>query len=126
MADSRLLDGQVAIVTGGVRRIGKAIALSLAREGAAIVINAKSSRDEAEAAVRDIEAIGGRAIFHLADVTDEEAVAGLVSAAIEAFGRIDVLLCADSEGCDPALLNQLELTCHEYSCDRVSGRTRTN
>jgi 3-oxoacyl-[acyl-carrier protein] reductase len=92
LADSKLLDGQVAIVTGGVRRIGKAIALSLARDGAAIVINAKSSRDEAEATVRDIESIGGRAIFHLADVTDEEAVTGLVSATMEAFGRIDILV----------------------------------
>jgi 3-oxoacyl-[acyl-carrier protein] reductase len=92
LADSKLLDGQVAIVTGGVRRIGKAIALSLAREGAAIVINAKSSRDEAEATVRDIEAIGGRAMFHLADVTDEDAIAGMVSATMEAFGRIDILI----------------------------------
>ncbi len=92
MAQSKLLEGQVAIVTGGVRRIGKAIALSLAQEGAAIVINAKSSREEAEAAAREIEEAGGRAIVHLADITDEGAVAGLVSATIEAFGRVDILI----------------------------------
>ena len=92
MAESKLLEGQVAIVTGGVRRIGKAIALSLAQEGAAIVINAKSSRDEAEATAREIEAAGGRAIVHLADVTDEEAVAGMVSATMDAFRRIDILI----------------------------------
>lgn len=92
MAESKLLEGQVAIVTGGVRRIGKAIALSLAQDGAAIVINAKSSRDEAEATAREIEAAGGRAIVHLADVTDEEAVAGMVSATMDAFGRIDILI----------------------------------
>jgi 3-oxoacyl-[acyl-carrier protein] reductase len=92
LAESKLLEGQVAIVTGGVRRIGKAIALSLAQEGAAIVINAKSSRDEAEATAREIKAAGGRAIVHLADVTDEEAVAGMVSATMDAFGRIDILI----------------------------------
>ncbi|WP_244610303.1 SDR family oxidoreductase [Microvirga pakistanensis] len=92
MAQSKLLEGQVAIVTGGVRRIGKAIALSLAQEGAAIVINAKSSREEAEAAAREIEEAGGRAIVHLADITDEGAVAGLVSATIKAFGRVDILI----------------------------------
>ena len=92
MAAGKLLDGQVAIVTGGVRRIGKAIALSLAQEGAAIVINAKSSHDEAEAAVQEIEAAGGRAIVHLADVTDEKAVAGMVAATMEAFGRVDILV----------------------------------
>jgi 3-oxoacyl-[acyl-carrier protein] reductase len=92
VAESKLLDGQVAIVTGGVRRIGKAIAMSLAREGAVIVINARSSRDEAEATAREIEAVGGRAMVHIADVTDEEAVAGMVSATMEAFGRIDILV----------------------------------
>lgn len=92
MADSKLLQGQVAIVTGGVRRIGKAIAMSLAQEGAAIVINARSSREEAEVTAREIEAAGGRAIVHLADVTDEEAVAGLVAATMEAFGRVDILI----------------------------------
>ncbi|MEZ0172331.1 SDR family NAD(P)-dependent oxidoreductase [Microvirga sp. TS319] len=92
MAEGKLLEGQVAIVTGGVRRIGKAIALSLAKEGAAIVINAKSSREEAESAAHEIEVAGGRAIVHLADVTDEEAVAGLVSATMGTFGRIDILV----------------------------------
>jgi 3-oxoacyl-[acyl-carrier protein] reductase len=86
------LEGQVAIVTGGVRRIGKAIALSLAREGAAIVINAKSSRDEAEAAAREVEAAGSRALVHLADVTDETAVAEMVARTVEAFGRLDILV----------------------------------
>ena len=51
------LAGQVALVTGGVRRIGRAIALTLAGEGAAIAINAKSSRDEAEATMQEIAAL---------------------------------------------------------------------
>jgi 3-oxoacyl-[acyl-carrier protein] reductase len=86
------LEGQVAIVTGGVRRIGKAIGLALAREGAAIVINARSSRDEAEAAAKEIEAIGGRALVHIADVTDEAAVADMVTKAVDRFGRVDILV----------------------------------
>jgi 3-oxoacyl-[acyl-carrier protein] reductase len=86
------LEGQVAIVTGGVRRIGKAIGLSLAREGAAIVINARSSRDEAEAAAEEIRSIGGRALVHLADVTDEGAVGRMIQTVLDTFGRVDVLV----------------------------------
>jgi 3-oxoacyl-[acyl-carrier protein] reductase len=92
MTGAGLLQGQVAIVTGGVRRIGKAIALALAREGAAVVVNARSSREEAEETAREIEALGSRAMVQIADVTDEDAVARMISAVIEAFGRIDILV----------------------------------
>jgi 3-oxoacyl-[acyl-carrier protein] reductase len=85
-------DGQVAIVTGGVRRIGRATALKLAAGGAALVVNAKSSADEAEAVRREIEELGGRALVRLADVTDERAVQGMVEDALAAFGRIDILV----------------------------------
>lgn len=86
------LDGQVAIVTGGVRRIGKAIAMSLAKDGATVVINALKSRAEAEATVTEIEAAGGRALVHLADIADEEAVGDMVSKLNAQFGRIDILV----------------------------------
>jgi 3-oxoacyl-[acyl-carrier protein] reductase len=92
MTGAGLLQGHVAIVTGGVRRIGKAIGLALAREGAAVVVNARSSREEAEETAREIEALGGRAMVQIADVTDEDAVARMISAVIEAFGRIDILV----------------------------------
>jgi 3-oxoacyl-[acyl-carrier protein] reductase len=88
----RPLEGQVAIITGGVRRIGKATGLALARDGAAIVVNAKSSRREAEATAAEIEAAGGRALVHLADISDESAVAGMIDATIKKFGRIDILV----------------------------------
>ena len=71
------LTSRVALVTGGVRRIGLAIALELAKRGATVVVNARSSRDEAAEAVRTIEAVGGTARAMLADVTDEKAVAGM-------------------------------------------------
>jgi 3-oxoacyl-[acyl-carrier protein] reductase len=90
--DERPLKGRAAIVTGAVRRIGRATALALAREGADVVVHARASRDEAESVAREIRALGGRALVHLADVTDEKAVAGLVDAAVGAFGRLDVLV----------------------------------
>jgi 3-oxoacyl-[acyl-carrier protein] reductase len=75
-----------------VRRIGRATALALASDGAAIVINARSSREDAERLAKEIEAGGGRALVHLADVTDEAGVARMVDAAAAHFGRIDILV----------------------------------
>ena len=94
MADVRgkRLDGQVALVTGAVRRIGRAIALALAGDGAAVVINARNSRDEADAVGAEIEALGGQALVHLADVTDETAVQAMVETTLDRFGRLDVLI----------------------------------
>ena len=86
------LAGQVALVTGGVRRIGRAIALTLAREGAAIAINAKSSRDEAEATVREIAALGVPAAVFMADVTDEAAVTRMVAEIGATLGPVDILI----------------------------------
>jgi 3-oxoacyl-[acyl-carrier protein] reductase len=56
------LEGRVALVTGAVRRIGRATALALAGDGAAVVINARRSRDEAEAVAAEITARGGQAL----------------------------------------------------------------
>jgi 3-oxoacyl-[acyl-carrier protein] reductase len=86
------LAGQVALVTGGVRRIGRATAVALARQGATIVVNAKTSRDEAEDAVHEIEALGGTARAMLADVTDEAAVAAMVAAIGRDLGGVDILV----------------------------------
>ena len=92
MNQEKALAGQVAIVTGGVRRIGRAMALACAREGAAVVINARSSRQEAEKVAQEVEAAGARALVHLADITDEAAVAAMAEKAVAAFGRIDILV----------------------------------
>jgi 3-oxoacyl-[acyl-carrier protein] reductase len=86
------LTGRVALVTGGVRRIGLAIALEFAKRGAAVVVNARSSRDEATEAVRAIEAVGGTARAVLADVTDEKAVAGMVETILRDLGSVDILV----------------------------------
>jgi 3-oxoacyl-[acyl-carrier protein] reductase len=86
------LAGKAALVTGSARNIGRAIARSLAAGGAAVMVNANSSRAEAEQTVAMIEAAGGRAALHLADVTDAGAVAALVEAAVREFGRLDFLV----------------------------------
>jgi 3-oxoacyl-[acyl-carrier protein] reductase len=86
------LVGKVAIVTGAGRNIGRAIALALAADGASIVVNARSNKAEADAAVNAIEAAGGKAISALGNVADPEAVAGIVEKAKAAFGRIDILV----------------------------------
>jgi 3-oxoacyl-[acyl-carrier protein] reductase len=89
---ARPLAGQVAIVTGAVRRIGKAIAKALAQSGAAVVINARSSREEADQAAKEIRDAGGEAMVHLADVADEAAVKGMMEAVVNAYGRVDILI----------------------------------
>jgi 3-oxoacyl-[acyl-carrier protein] reductase len=89
---ARDLEGTVAIVTGSSRNIGRALAMALANAGAAIIVNAKSSRGEAETVAREIEANGGRSFVHLADVTDPGAVKGMVEAAVGAFDRLDILV----------------------------------
>lgn len=83
---------RVALVTGAGRNIGRAIALALAREGLAVVVNARSNRGEAEAVVAEIAAAGGEAIACLADVSDRAAVDAMVGAVTTRFGRLDVLV----------------------------------
>src|SRR4029077_2195262 len=86
------LSGRVAIVTGAGRNIGRAIALALADGGAAVVVNARSNVQEAEAAAGEIERAGGKALAVTADVADAEAVASMVDNAVSRFGRIDILV----------------------------------
>jgi 3-oxoacyl-[acyl-carrier protein] reductase len=89
---TRELEGRVAIVTGAGRNIGRAIAIELARGGAAVVVNVRRNRKEADAVVREIEAAGGKAIAALGDVADAAADARMAEAAVARFGRIDYLI----------------------------------
>lgn len=84
------LDGKVALVTGAGRNIGRAIALHLARDGAAVVVNGRSDRAAAEAVAAEIVAMGGQAMACLADVSDPGAVAAMAEAAVARFGGIDI------------------------------------
>jgi 3-oxoacyl-[acyl-carrier protein] reductase len=90
--EDRNLQGRVAIVTGSARNIGRAIARALADAGAAVVVNARSSRADAEAVVREVQDRGGQAVAKIADVGQPEAAASLIDAAIDAFGRLDILV----------------------------------
>ena len=86
------LTGKSALVTGGARGIGKAICLSLARQGADIAFVDVGRLEVAEATVAEIEALGRKAIYIPADVTDPDACAKAVNAAVAAFGKIDILV----------------------------------
>ena len=86
------LAGKVAIVTGAGRNIGRAIARHLAAAGAAVVVNVRTNKAEADAVVKEIEAGGGKAIAVVADVADPVAVEAIAQAALKAFGRIDILV----------------------------------
>jgi 3-oxoacyl-[acyl-carrier protein] reductase len=86
------LAGKVALVTGGARNIGRAIARSLAAGGAAVMVNARTSRAQGEETVAMIEQAGGKSALHIADVTDSAQVRALVEATVKKFGRLDALV----------------------------------
>ena len=86
------LEGKVALVTGSSSGIGQAIAIRLAKEGANIIINYRSSREEAQETQEQVEATGRQAQSVQADVSVVEEVRSLVEAGIEAFGKLDILV----------------------------------
>ncbi|MBN1484155.1 MAG: 3-oxoacyl-[acyl-carrier-protein] reductase [Chloroflexia bacterium] len=86
------LEGQIAIVTGGSRGIGRATVLALAQGGATVMVNYHRQQDEAEQVVRLAREIGGQAQAVQADVTDETAVNRLVEDCLQKFGRVDILV----------------------------------
>jgi len=93
-----MLKGKVALVTGGTRGIGKAIALKLAREGADVAINYSRSKEHADAAVAELRALGVQAEAYQCDIADRDAVFAVVEAVGERFGRIDVLVNSAARG----------------------------
>ena len=86
-----LLQDQVALVTGGGRGIGRATALRLAREGAGIAI-IDVDGETAEATSREINALGRRAAFRIADVSDHASIGATVQELVQELGRLDVLV----------------------------------
>ncbi len=86
------LKGRIALVTGGSRGIGAAIALALAESGAAVAVNYRERAADADAVVADIRSKGGRAIAVAADVSQGAAVAKMVEHVASALGPIDILV----------------------------------
>src|SRR5688572_13693488 len=98
------LAGKVAIVTGAASGIGRATALLMAREGAAVVV-ADLDAAGARAVAKEIEAAGGRALGQPADVSDEDSVPAMVEAAAKRFGGLDILH-NNAAASDPALMSR--------------------
>lgn len=86
------LKDRTALVTGASRGIGKAIALALAEQGAAVAVNYRSRREDALEVVKEIEAAGGRAVAIGADVSDPGEAAELVAEAIRQLGSLNILV----------------------------------
>lgn len=87
-----MLENKIALVTGAGRGIGREIALSLAKEGATVIVNYNGSKERAEAVVEEILAAGGSAESFQCDVADNEACEAMIKAVIEKYKRVDILV----------------------------------
>lgn len=92
MTTTNELAGKVALVTGASRNIGRAIALSLAAGGAAVAVNSRASRENADQVVQEIRAAGGQAEVFMADIADAKAVTAMVEGVVKRFGHVDILV----------------------------------
>ena len=86
------LSGKIALVTGGAKRVGKAIVQALAARGCHLVVHYHRSQAQAQETVRDLRAAGHRALAVQADITKEDQVEAMIEAATVHFGRIDILV----------------------------------
>jgi NAD(P)-dependent dehydrogenase (short-subunit alcohol dehydrogenase family) len=92
MMDAKFdLSGKVAIVTGGGRGIGRAIALGLANSGASVAVASRTQK-EVDAVAEEIKRLGGKALAVVTDLTVNEQLENLVHAAVKEFGRVDILV----------------------------------
>ena len=86
------LEGKIALVTGASRGIGRAIALTLAKEGASIAVNYRTSEAEAQKVCEELTALGAKSVCLKADVSDAKQARELVQNVVKTWGRVDVLV----------------------------------
>lgn len=101
MSDSK---DKVAVVTGASRSIGRGVALALAREGCAVVVNYRKSQEEADEVVSTIKEMGGRAIAVKCDVSKRDEVEAMFKATVEEYGKVDILVNNAGVGVGGSLL----------------------
>jgi NAD(P)-dependent dehydrogenase (short-subunit alcohol dehydrogenase family) len=91
-ARSKPLSGKAVLVTGGARRLGRAIALGLAEAGADVAITFRNSVREAQHTVMDVGSFGGRAVALRCDITDEKSVKSAIKETVKELGGVDILV----------------------------------
>lgn len=89
---NKLLEGQVALVTGANSGIGEGVAKCLAQEGARVAVNYVVDKDAADRVVKEIISAGGEAVAFYADISNEEDVVKMMKETIGTFGRLDILV----------------------------------
>lgn len=102
-------EGKVALVTGGTRGIGKAIATMFAREGAAVALNYQRRKADADETVRELEALGAKALAVKADVRDREKMHDFVTRVVEELGGVDILVSNAASGSNKAAMELSEV-----------------
>jgi 3-oxoacyl-[acyl-carrier protein] reductase len=105
MTTGNELAGKVALVTGASRNIGRAIALTLAAGGAAVGVNTRSSKADADKVVEEVKKAGGQAETYVADIVDPKAVGAMVDGVVKRFGRLDILILNASQRKETAFMD---------------------
>lgn len=104
-----MCEGKVAIVTGAAGKgMGRSISLTLAREGANVIVNYLTSRDGAAAVVKCIESKGGKAVAFQADICQQEQCQTMYDAAVEKFGQVDICIVNPGSGWHPEPIDKLD------------------
>jgi NAD(P)-dependent dehydrogenase (short-subunit alcohol dehydrogenase family) len=117
------LDGQVAVVIGGTSGIGQVIACGLAEAGADVVATSRRA-EQVENAAQKIEALGRRSLRVTSDVTDRASLESLLNAAVEAFGKVDILVNAAGRTKRTPILNLDETEWNEILETNLTGALR--
>ena len=112
---------KVAVVTGASRSIGRGVALALAREGCAVVVNYRKSQEEADEVVNTIKEMGGRAIAVKCDVSKRDEVEAMFKATVEEYGKVDILVNNAGVGVGGSLLETTDEIWDKHMAVNLKG-----